>query len=157
MWTLIRVGLTNVSRDRVVQAMTFLLPIIFFSIFATVFGGQRGGTPRINAAVVDEDRSDFSQRLVAGLTRESALRLRTTADENGRGAPLTRASAEELVKRGDLPVTIVIPSGLGAAFERRAVASELGWPRMGMQEAEMPARRDRFARPRRLLLSNALD
>jgi hypothetical protein len=25
---------------------TFLLPIVFFSIFATVFGGRQGGTPR---------------------------------------------------------------------------------------------------------------
>ena len=38
--TLIGVAWTNLRRDRVAQAMTFLLPIIFFSIFATVFGGQ---------------------------------------------------------------------------------------------------------------------
>lgn len=86
MWTLIRVGLTNLSRDRVVQALTFLLPIVFFSIFATVFGGRQGGTPRIDVAVVDEDHSDFSQRLAAGLAKESGLRVRTTADEKGSGA-----------------------------------------------------------------------
>ena len=38
MRTLLRVGWTNLSRDRVAQALTFLLPIIFFSIFAMVFG-----------------------------------------------------------------------------------------------------------------------
>ena len=38
--TLMRIAWTNLKRDRVAQAMTFLLPIIFFSIFATVFGNQ---------------------------------------------------------------------------------------------------------------------
>jgi ABC-type multidrug transport system permease subunit len=122
MWTLIRVGLTNLRRDRVVQALTFLLPIVFFSIFATVFGGRAGGTPRINVAVVDEDRSDFSQRLTTGLAKESGLRVRTTADEKGRGAPLTRSAGEQLVKGGDVPIAIVIPAGTGASFANRGFA-----------------------------------
>jgi ABC-2 type transport system permease protein len=54
--TLVRIYWTNLRRDRVAQALTFLLPIIFFSIFATVFGNQGGdSTPRIRIAVVDED------------------------------------------------------------------------------------------------------
>ena len=40
MGTLLRIGWTNLTRDRPAQALTFLLPIIFFSIFATVFGSQ---------------------------------------------------------------------------------------------------------------------
>jgi len=122
MWTLIRVGLTNLRRDRVVQALTFLLPIVFFSIFATVFGGRQGGTPRIDVAVVDEDHSEFSQRLAAGLAKESGLRVRATADEKGGGTALTKAAAEDLVQGGDLPVAIVIPAGLGASFASRGFA-----------------------------------
>ena len=38
--TLLKIGWLNLTRDRVAQALTFLLPIVFFSIFATVFGGQ---------------------------------------------------------------------------------------------------------------------
>ena len=101
MWTLIRVGLDEPRRDRVVQALTFLLPIVFFSIFATVFGGRQSGTPRIDVAVVDEDHSDFSQRLAAGLAKESGS---ASAGHGGRerAAPaLTRAAAEELVQGGD--------------------------------------------------------
>ncbi len=40
MGTLLRIAWINLRRDRVAQALTFILPIIFFSIFATVFGGQ---------------------------------------------------------------------------------------------------------------------
>ena len=77
--TLIRVAWTNLRRDRVAQAMTFLLPIIFFSIFATVFGGQGDSsrTPRVRVAVVDQDGSDFSRRLIAALRKESGLAVRT--------------------------------------------------------------------------------
>jgi ABC-2 type transport system permease protein len=123
MWTLIRIGLTNLSRDRVVQALTFVLPIVFFSIFATVFGGRSGSTPRIGVALVDEDHSDFSQRLAAGLARERGLRIRSTADEKGGGPSLTRAAAEDLVKNGDLPVAIVIPAGIGASFATRGFSA----------------------------------
>jgi ABC-2 type transport system permease protein len=110
--TLVRISWTNLRRDRVVQMLVFAVPIVFFSIFAMVFGNQRNGTSRVNAAVVDEDHSDFSQRIVAALEREKALRVRTTTGPDG-GATLDRASAEKLVRDGDLPVAIVLPAGLG--------------------------------------------
>ena len=40
MGTLLRIGWLNLRRDRVALALVFALPILFFSIFATVFGGQ---------------------------------------------------------------------------------------------------------------------
>jgi len=113
--TLLRVSWTNLKRDRVAQALTFLLPILFFSIFATVFGNQGNTTARIRIAVVDEDGSELSRRIVGGLEKESALRTRTTRDPEGRQGPLDRASAEALVRSGDVPVAVVLPKGLGAS------------------------------------------
>jgi ABC-2 type transport system permease protein len=116
MGTLLRVAWINLKRDRVAQALTFLLPIVFFSIFATVFSGQGDSrTTRIRVAVVDEDHSDLSQRVIHGLQKETSLRVRTTSGEEG-GKPLDRAGAEHLVRNGDVPVAIMLPSGLGAAF-----------------------------------------
>ena len=118
--TLLRVSWTNLRRDRVAQALTFLLPIIFFTIFASVFGNQgRNTTASIRVALVDEDGTDFSRRLVDGLRQEKSLRVRTTADQEGTGAALDAAAAETLVRNGDVPVAIVLPKGLGegaAAF-----------------------------------------
>jgi ABC-2 type transport system permease protein len=123
MGTLLRIGLINLRRDRVAQALTFVLPIVFFSIFATVFGGQRdASTARIRIAVVDEDRSEVSTRLVEGLRTEKSLRARLTADESGTGPSLDRAAAERLVHGGDVPVAVVIPKGLGEAFSRNGFA-----------------------------------
>ena len=118
--TLLRISWTNLKRDRVAQALTFLLPILFFSIFASVFGNQGGNsTSRVRIAVVDEDGSELSRRIVEGLKAETALRVRLTADAEGKGPLLTRATAEAEVQNGDVPVAVILPKGLGetaAAF-----------------------------------------
>jgi len=128
--TLLGISWTNLRRDRVAQALTFALPVLFFTIFATVFGnqGNNSGTSRIRIAVVDEDQSDFSRRVVDGLEKETALLVRTTADAERKGAPLDRAGATALVKGGDVPVAVVLPKGLGAsavAFGQNAGAPHI--------------------------------
>ena len=114
--TILKLGWLNLSRDRVAQALTFLLPILFFSIFATVFGGQNAQTSRIRIAVVDEDHSELSARIVSGLGKEEGLRTRTTVDPEDGGSLLDRSAAEALVKSGSVPVVVVIPKGLGESF-----------------------------------------
>ena len=114
MLTLLRISWMNLKRDRVAQALTFLLPIVFFSIFASVFGGRGGDTtPRVSVALADEDRSEFSERVIAALQKEQALRVRVDGDN---GSALDRAAAERLVRNGDVPVAIVIPKGAGESF-----------------------------------------
>ena len=110
---LLRIAFLNLRRDRVAQALTFALPIIFFSIFAGVFGNQRGATSRVRVAVVDQDGTDFSRKLVAALQQEPGLRVRTSAADDGTAVDLTRDAAENLVRTGALPVAIILPKGLG--------------------------------------------
>ena len=112
--TLLKTGWLNLRRDRVAQALTFLLPIVFFSIFASVFSGQASGTSLIRVAVVDEDQSELSRRILGGLQKEAGLRVTTATGEPAR--PLDRAAGERLVRSGDVPVAVVLPAGLGAAF-----------------------------------------
>jgi len=118
--TFLRIGWLNLKRDRAAQAMTFLLPIIFFSIFASVFGNQGSDAmDDIEVALVDEDDTDTSRRLAAALQRETALDLRVTREhpESGGATPLDRAGAEEMVRGGSVPVAIVIPAGTGAQVD----------------------------------------
>ncbi|HXG56338.1 MAG TPA: ABC transporter permease [Vicinamibacterales bacterium] len=126
---MLKLGWLNLRRDRVAQALTFLLPIVFFSIFASVFGGQASGTNRIRVAVVDEDGSDFSQRLVEGLGKEAGLRVRTVAGDEG-SAMLDRAGAEAIVRSGDAPVAVVIPAGLGAHVAANGFGGGGGGPQI---------------------------
>jgi linearmycin/streptolysin S transport system permease protein len=113
--TLLRIGWINLKRDRAAQALTFLLPIVFFSIFALVFGNQRSPTQKVQVAIVDEDQSGYSQKLVAAVQGEGGLSVRTTAEADGKGARLDHAAAEGLVRAGTLPVAVILPKGLGAS------------------------------------------
>jgi ABC-2 type transport system permease protein len=117
MRTLLWIAWTNLRRDRVAQALTFLLPIVFFSIFASVFGGQGDArTARIRVAIVDEDGSELSRRIVEGLAKEPSLAARMRAGEAADAPRLDRGAAERLVRNGDVPVAVVLPRGLGDAF-----------------------------------------
>ena len=111
--TLLRVSAINTKRDRVVLALVFLLPVMFFSIFASVFGNQRDTTSKIRVAVADVDQSEYSKKLVLALKAEGGLTIQTTEKADGSGAPLDRDKAEALVKAGTLPVAIVLPKGFG--------------------------------------------
>jgi ABC-2 type transport system permease protein len=112
--TLLRISFINLRRDRVVQALTFVLPIVFFSIFALVFSNQSNPTRKIDVALVDEDQSEYSRKLVAALETQGSLKVRTTSGAGAAATVLDRAAAEKSVRDGDVPIAIVLPKGLGA-------------------------------------------
>jgi linearmycin/streptolysin S transport system permease protein len=104
-WSVVRTGWMNLRRDRAAWMLSFVVPIVFFSIFAGIFGAQRRSTPRVTVVVVDEDRSERSKRLVGALRAEKALKIIDNADAQ---------AAEATVKKGDAPVALIIPKGFGA-------------------------------------------
>jgi ABC-2 type transport system permease protein len=112
-----RTALIALRRDRAALALSFILPVAFFSIFAVIFGGQRDTTPKVNLIVADADQSQGSRALVAGLERESALTVSTRPASKKKGVEepaYTAATAEAAVQAGDAPVALVIPKGFGA-------------------------------------------
>jgi ABC-2 type transport system permease protein len=109
----VRAGWMNLRRDRAAMMLSFIVPIVFFSIFYAVFGLQRSTTPRVKLAIVDEDRSTNSKRLIDALRNESALNIVQTPKKST--TPFTAATAEEYVRTGNAPIALVIPKGFGAA------------------------------------------
>jgi linearmycin/streptolysin S transport system permease protein len=109
----LRTGWMNLRRDRAAMMLSFIVPIVFFSIFYGVFGAQRSGTPKVRLAIVDEDGTDNSKRLIDALRAESALNI--VQSEKNSKIPFTRAAAEDYVRGGDAPIALVIPKGFGAA------------------------------------------
>lgn len=115
---ILKASLLHLRRDRVVQALTFLLPIAFFSIFAMVFGGRGGSSSevRVDVGVVDEDGSPVSARLLAALEKEKGLMVSRAVKVQNVQQPLDRTRARSLVQGGQLDVALVVPKGFGAAF-----------------------------------------
>jgi ABC-2 type transport system permease protein len=107
-----RTSASSLRRDRGALALSFVLPVAFFTIFALVFGGRSGTTPRVRVIAVDEDHSPASERLLRGLAAES-LTVQTRREEPA--VDYTAATAEAAVKAGVAPVALVIPAGFGAA------------------------------------------
>jgi ABC-2 type transport system permease protein len=117
--TLLRIFWIHLRRDRVVWLLTFIVPVAFFSIFAIIFSGQgKGSTPTVHVAVVDEDGSDFSKKLVQALEKDKSLRVTTSpeGDSSSSTVTLTRTDAEALVRNGKVAAAIILPHGLGRSF-----------------------------------------
>ncbi len=115
--SIVRTGFLNLRRDRGALTLSFVVPIAFFSIFAGIFGSRSGGLNPIRVALVDEDRSENSRRLVEALEAEGGLRAET-APAGTKGAapvPYDARSAEAAVRAGDVSVAVLIPRGFGEA------------------------------------------
>ena len=112
---IVRTALISLWRDRGALALSFILPIAFFSIFAVIFGGRRDTTPKVSVLVVDEDHSPASQSLIGGLEREGSLTVkRRPAPKEGVEQPdYTAATAEAAVKSGAASVALIVPHGFG--------------------------------------------
>ncbi len=114
---IVRTALVALRRDRPSLALSFILPIAFFSIFAVIFGGRHDSQSKISVILVDEDQSQASHQLTQALEREGALTITTHPSSKPKQAQppdYTAATAEDAVKAGDAPVALIIPRGWGA-------------------------------------------
>jgi len=112
---IVRTALVSLRRDRGALALSFILPVVFFSIFAVIFGGRRDTTSKVHVLVVDEDHSRASGRLVQGLKQEGSLVVKTRPEpvKDAEQPEYTAATAEIAVKEGVGPIAIIIPHGFG--------------------------------------------
>ncbi len=120
--TLLRINWLNLKRDRVALGLTFVLPLVFFSIFAVILGGIGGGATgsgSMKVIAVDLDNSKVSAKLIKALDGQDAIKILTRpepTEEEGNPQPFSRESALHAVRSGDQSVAIVIPEGFGEAF-----------------------------------------
>ena len=120
--TLLRISWLNLKRDRVALGLTFVLPLIFFSIFAVIFGGMGnsgGGSESIKIVGVDEDLTEVSAKFLDALDGHEAIEIVTApqpSQDDPHPEPFTRESALTAVRTGKRSGAIVIPRGFGDNF-----------------------------------------
>ena len=108
---LLRIAWITLHRDRLGLLLYAMVPIIFLSIFASVFQGfGRNGDNQIRIALLDLDRSDASKALEASV-KESSDRVNLQVID---GSDV--ADADRQVASGAFPAAVVIPAGFGAAL-----------------------------------------
>ncbi len=121
--TLLKINWINLRRDYVALGLTFVLPIIFFSIFAAIFSGSggSGGASATKILVVDLDNTDITGRLINALDDQAALRVLTrpkSTEENPTPPLYTRDQALSLVRKGRYSAAVVFPAGFTETFGR---------------------------------------
>jgi ABC-2 type transport system permease protein len=100
--------------DKRAVTMSFAAPILIGSFFGYIFGGagEAGPPSKIAVAVVNQDNSEVSRKVVAALAADAALDVKS----------LALGEAREMVRGGKTTVAAVIPSGFaeraGKAFFR---------------------------------------
>ena len=114
-FAIVHTAMLSLRRDRGALALSFILPVVFFSIFAVIFGGRRDSTPKVSVIIVDEDHSRASQRLVKDFQSKGSLTVKTRhVPVKGTEQPeYTAATAEAAVRAGKAPVALIIPHGFG--------------------------------------------
>jgi ABC-2 type transport system permease protein len=108
--------LWHLRRDRAAMVLSFVVPIVFFSVFAAIFGRGTGRsiTNPVVVAIVDEDGSEGSRHFISALSGETALRVLAAPSKKADSASsFTAATAEAAVHAGDFPVAVVVPKGFG--------------------------------------------
>ena len=96
-----RAMLLGLVRDRAALAMSFLLPALFFLIFAAIFAGATGEQLRLKVAIADELQDEISVRLVRAVSDDPAL-LVVGTDR------LSRDDVRDWVRRGTADVGLII-------------------------------------------------
>ncbi len=123
--TVIRIGLLRLRNNPLEMLLTFVVPVIFFSIFALIFGSGLGSgeTSAVKAVIVDEDNSDSSAALVEKLKADSGLADVASAaalapdqiDVKPEG--VTREIALAAVRDGNAKIAIVVAEGFEEAMK----------------------------------------
>ena len=118
-WTVVRVGLLRMWHGRTEILLTFVVPIVFFTVFAFIFDEQigLGKSPRVNLALVDEDGTELSRKLLAALAEQETLRVYSPEGVGEQPHVFDAVDpARMLVLGGGLPLAVVVPEGWEASF-----------------------------------------
>lgn len=111
-----------IVRDKFALFWIFAFPLMFALFFGAIFGSDSGGGGRgaISLAIVDEDRSHGSRRLVEHIADNESVRVQRVGElaegQDPDSLPIeftTREDAREQVQKGRRAAYLRIPAGYG--------------------------------------------
>jgi ABC-2 type transport system permease protein len=119
--TVLRITWLELIRDRVALGLTFVLPIVFFTLFAAVFSGMDADSLRpVRTTVVVEGDDGFAVAVAERLAEEERLEVE-------RVPGVEKETALEALRRGKTEAVVVLPTalrpslgGVGAEIEIHA-------------------------------------
>jgi ABC-2 type transport system permease protein len=98
-WAVCRAQVLALAGDAGALAMSFVLPVLVFLVFAAIFSSATGDDLRLQVALADEAATPLSRRLAAAIERDASLRVTRVA---------SRAAADARVAEGGADAAIVL-------------------------------------------------
>ena len=99
----------RVFREPANLFMLIMLPLVMTLVFGIAFGGiGGGGDVQYGVAIVDQDVSSWSGKLVSGLNSTGVLVPQYFEDD---------ASGQDALSQGKVSAVLVIPNGFGASLD----------------------------------------
>lgn len=118
--TVFKLSWLNLKRDRLALLMTLVLPVVFFSVFAALFGNMDMGRANpIKTVLVVQERTPLTRAFVEALMRHPELNIVERIDADAGGAQ-AREQALALIRAAKASVVIVVPAGYSAAIVQGA-------------------------------------
>ncbi len=107
--TIIQTSWRRLRNNRSELFLTFIVPIVFFSIFAVIFGSRdsSSSTPKIKIAICNESDSKLDSRSVELLSEQGSLRITNDKNQDASWVLLKRDAGADLVRRGMVSAAIV--------------------------------------------------
>lgn len=98
-WAVCRAQVLALAGDAGALAMSFVLPVLVFLVFAAIFSSATGEDLRLQVALADEAATPLSRRLAAAIERDASLRVTRVE---------SRAAADTRVADGAADAAIVL-------------------------------------------------
>lgn len=102
--TYVRIDVKRLFRDKMAIFFVFIFPLIFLTIFGSIFRGDNDVSFRIG--LINQSQSEFAGQFAGQMKENDVFKI----DE----AVTNMDEAREKMNRGQLDATVVLPEGFGA-------------------------------------------
>lgn len=103
-WTYVRIDVKRLFRDKVAIFFVFLFPLIFLTVFGSIFGGS-GDDVSFRVGLLNQSSSQFSKTFTGQIKDNDIFEV---------DADITNLDqAREKMNRGQIDATIIMPEGFG--------------------------------------------
>ncbi len=120
MFTIFKIGLLRLWNNKQELVLALVVPMLFFSIFALIFGHGIGtGTAAIKVALIDDDFSATTNEMTHLLEEQEALQIDLSVLRTNAQWPLDKL-VRTVMRDNSVDVVVYLPRGLEQALQNRS-------------------------------------
>ena len=117
--TVFQIAVLRLWNNKQELLLALIVPMLFFSIFALIFGKGIGSeSPTVNVAVVDDDQTSLSAEIISQLKEQSAIDLRSKTYQTT-NTWTSDDLARAIIRDHDADVVVHLPNAMEKKVHQR--------------------------------------